>query len=89
MSNMNLSELQLVAALAEEIYRRDSGDIPVTLADVGVTAVDPTDLSITGLAQATGNGAVYYYSARGFVGEVVEKGNTVYVVFRGEGRHDS
>jgi hypothetical protein len=81
MSNTNLSELQLVAALAEEIYRRNGDDIPITLSELDATAVNVD--AIAGLTQATGSGAVYYYSSRGFVGEIVEKGNTVYVVFRG------
>jgi len=79
MPNTNLTELQLVAALAEEIYRRNADDIPITLDDLGVAAVNSSTLgSIAGLTDVAGSGAIYYYSSRGFVGEIVENGDTNY-----------
>src|SRR6266702_973801 len=81
MADAALTQLQLAAALAEEIYRRNASDNPIKLSDLGAQAVDvvtpagfSTDSSVDGLT---------YYTSRGFVGQVVLKGDTLYVVFRG------
>jgi hypothetical protein len=84
MSNTELQGIQLAAALAEEIYRRNLKDIPVKLTEIGVAAVNLGLLSGFQSASATPiDGGIYYYTARGFVGEVVQKGGLFYVVFRG------
>jgi hypothetical protein len=38
MTDTALTQLQLAAALAEEIYRRNENDIPITLDDLGAQA---------------------------------------------------
>ncbi|MCC6780860.1 MAG: hypothetical protein IT537_30160 [Hyphomicrobiales bacterium] len=84
MANNQLPEIQLAAALAEEVYRRNLKDIPIKLADLGVTPRDFDQL--TGFQRVDGSdsgGGVYYYTNRGFVGEVVVKAGIFYVVFRG------
>jgi hypothetical protein len=80
MTTADLSELELAAALAEEIYRRDAKDIPIKVSELGVEQVN---LPVSGFAKDTTADATYYYTARGFVGEIVENDNAVYVVFRG------
>ena len=81
-----LSQIQLEAALAEQIYHRDTKDGPIGLDQLGVKPVD-LGATIGGLV-ASGNAndlvsGMSYYSPRGFVGEAVIQGDTVYVVFRG------
>jgi hypothetical protein len=83
MSSADLSGIQLAAALAEEVYRRNPNDLPITLANLTGTSAVPLDPP-PGLSVAAGaDGSIYYYSSRGFVGQVVLKDNTLYVVFRG------
>jgi len=77
-TNSELTGAQLAAALAEEIYRRNTLDQPVTLAALGVEAKTLTNTP-DGLTPSGG----FYYSERGFVGQVVEKNGTYYVIFRG------
>lgn len=76
---MSLTQLQLAAALAEQVYNRSADDNPINLfPDLGVRQV--TDLpQPSGLTPNDG----LFYSPRGFVGEVVTDGDTIYVVFRG------
>ncbi len=75
---MSLTQLQLAAALAEQVYNRNSDDDPITIGQLGLSVAllqqRPTGLTL--------NGGLYY-SPRGFAGEVVTDGSTVYVVFRG------
>jgi hypothetical protein len=83
MAGAALTQLQLAAALAEQIYRRNANDLPIQPGD---------DLNVQGVAvgnlngfatSETSDGLTYYYTARGFVGQVVTDGDTLYVVFRG------
>jgi hypothetical protein len=74
---MSLTPLQLLAALAEQVYNRSSNDDPITLGQLGMD-VAPIQQPL-GLTPNRG----FYYSPRGFVGEVVTDGTSVYVVFRG------
>ncbi len=75
---MSLTQLQLAAALAEQVYNRNADDNPISLGELGVDPV-PNLPQPVGL---TPNGG-FFYSPRGFVGEVVTDGTTIYVVFRG------
>jgi hypothetical protein len=91
MTNTNLSGVQLAAALAEQVYRRNSNDIPVTLTELGATplTVTPADPNQFATDRSTVDNATYYYTPRGFVGEVVQKDGVVYVVFRGTDSSES
>ncbi|MCS4089861.1 hypothetical protein [Rhizobium sp. BK176] len=81
-----LTEVQLTAALAEEVYRRSTDgangtdDVGITLAELNVSSV--TSLSADGLVRDD-RGLGLYYADNGFCGQVVEAENTVYVIFRG------
>ena len=79
----NLTDLQISAALCEEIYRRNDKDYSLNVSDeLGLTSVDYGD--IPGLTRnISETGDVYYYSTKGFVGRVVSDGSKLYVVFRG------
>lgn len=82
-NNASLAGIQLAAALAEEIYRRGTGDDPISISsDLGASAINHGILPGLELV-STSSGDQYYYSSKGFVGRVVEKDGTVYVVFRG------
>jgi Ca2+-binding RTX toxin-like protein len=81
MSTSGLSGIQLAAALAEQIYHRNTTDDPITLGQLGLGTVDLGKVS--GLTSDDSVDGTTYYSPRGFVGEVVETSDTVYVVFRG------
>ncbi len=61
MSNGDLDQLQLVAALAEQIYHRNSADDPITLTQLGVNPVS-FDKDPNGLVPdtSTDNGTAYY-----------------------------
>lgn len=91
MINTNLTDVQMASALAEQIYRR-SQDGSHNLNDHGITLKDlnanSVSLEIQGLQPDTdiSDGAhpdTYYYSAQGFVGHLVVKDGTLWVVFRG------
>jgi hypothetical protein len=77
----SLSDLQVAAALAEEIYRRSPNDQALDIADIGAQKVDLSKNPPSGLKLQDD---VYYYDdATGFVGRVVDGDGTIYVVFRG------
>jgi hypothetical protein len=82
MTDAALTQLELTAALAEEIYRRSASDIPIKITDLGVQDAKIGPLSGFAANQSP-DGAIFYYTVRGFVGQVVQQGNTLYVVFRG------
>lgn len=96
-NNFNLSELQIAAALADEIYRRDVPDMRIVVGrdlDMKVVAFndpngDPDNpLPLATISTRRGDTITfadnYYYGMdTGFVGRVVEKGDTIYVVYRG------
>ena len=83
MSSFDINQLRLMAALAEQIYHRDEDDFPITLTDLGVSSAADI-VTPAGLTPFTGDDhSTAYYSPRGFVGEVVSSGDTLYVVFRG------
>ena len=85
-TNKTLEPLQLAAALADEIYRRAPEDFAIdVLRDLNVARVDLRQASIsTSYGNAIEQRGDYYYGIdTGFVGRVVEKGNTIYVVYRG------
>jgi hypothetical protein len=82
MSNNDLTGIQLAAALAEHVYRRGIDDNPITLSDLQVTAA-PVDGDVAGLTPSSSAEQTFYYSSRGFVGEVVKKDGVFYVVIRG------
>lgn len=84
MSNAGLSGVQLVAALAEQIYHRNLNDDPIRLNTLGAAAIDVGNLEPSGLKSVSSVDGVSYYSTRGFVGQVVQKDGTLYVVFRGK-----
>lgn len=80
----DLTQIQLVAALSEQVYNRNASDDPITLRDLGVTPLALPNLSSFGTFQSNGSaGSTLYYTSHGFVGEVVQTDSTVYVVFRG------
>lgn len=84
MSNTDLAGAKLAAALAEHVYRRSEDDIPITLHDLDATGISVGPIDASQFKTDTGpDGALFYYTDRGFVGEVVEKADTIYVVFRG------
>jgi hypothetical protein len=70
-------QMDLLAALAEQVYNRNANDDPITLNELGVA---PAAIgAVSGLFFS----GTSYYSPRGFVGEVVTDGTTDYVVLRG------
>jgi len=79
----SLDQLQLMAALAEQIYHRNEDDFPITLDDLGVQSAGLITQPVGLQPDTTADNGTAYYSPRGFVGEVVSAGNTRYVVFRG------
>ena len=76
------TDLEITAALCENVYRRDPSDQAITFSDIGVQAKSVTGTGLTGDPNADG---YYYNNANGFVGSVTEKlgASTVYVTFRG------
>ncbi len=72
------TDLQIAAALAENVYRRDNGDQQIQFADIDVDPV--TNLPVAGLTPQAG---YYYNNTTGFVGSVTTKGNTAFITFRG------
>jgi hypothetical protein len=79
MMSLTQLQLQIGAALAEQVYNRNSNDGPISLDQLGVQSV----LNLTQPPGLTPPNDGFYYSPRGFVGEVVTDGTTVYVVIRG------
>jgi hypothetical protein len=77
-----LSDLEVAAALAELIYRRNSKDLPVTLGPLG-DIVGKNDPDIVKPLSLTKNDGFYYDDAIGFVGQVVDANDKIFVVFRG------
>ena len=60
MSTDDLSPIQFVAALAEQIYHRNANDDPITLGQLGATSIDLNE--VDGLTSSTtdANGTAYY-----------------------------
>jgi len=84
MSTSGLQGIQLAAALAEQIYHRNSADGSIQLSSLdGAQAIGVGDLRSAGLTDDSSVDGVTYYSPRGFAGEVVRQGGTLYVVLRG------
>jgi hypothetical protein len=76
-----LDDLEVAAALAEEIYRRNSQDQPIALGDVATNSKnDPNVVAPTSLTPKDG---FYYDDATGFVGQVVDANGKIFVVLRG------
>ncbi len=76
---MALTDLQVAAALDEQVYRRAAGDQPLSDGDIGATGIS---VGVSGLTQ-DGNTAYYYNNATGFVGRIVQANGKVFVVLRG------
>jgi hypothetical protein len=81
-----LTEVQIAAALAEQVYRRNVKNFQVKLSDLGrdvealrVTAVEAARQGNT----LTYSDGFYYNINTGFVAEFVRVDGTYYIVFRG------
>ncbi len=88
MSDTTTNSLHVAAALADEIYRRDTLDFGIRVlsdevADIAATAITLGHLTTRDGAMVTQVGDYYYGMDTGFVGRVVEKDNVIYVVYRG------
>ena len=85
-TNKTLEPLQLAVVLADEIYRRAEQDFAIRITeDLDLTAVNlRKDFIQTSYGNVIEKRDDYYYGIdTGFVGRVVEKDNTIYVVYRG------
>ena len=79
MSTTGLSGIQLAAALAEQIYRRNANDDPIKL-----SSFDALAISVGTLNRLVGDSFVddvTYYSKRGLVGQAIAQGNTFKLFF--------
>ena len=66
-----MSDIQIAAALAEQVYRHAAGDQAIGDVQIGVTGV--SGLSATGVSLTEDETSAYYYdNVTGFVGRVVE-----------------
>ena len=82
---MSLSDLQLAAALCEQVYRRADNDQQLDSSEDGNGGfgIELATVSLTRPSWMTQDGVFYYNNATGFVAEVVKAGEKIFVVFRG------
>jgi hypothetical protein len=97
MNPVVLSDLQMAAALAESMYRRDARDqslseSPDAFDGVAGSAIRIATQQMIDAWQATSGSppgsfpvedGFYYNAATGFVGQIVEANDRVFVVYRG------
>jgi hypothetical protein len=76
-----LEDLEVAAALAEEIYRRNAKDQPIQLGDIANSKDDSDVVRPPSLTKDPSG--FYYDDATGFVGQVVDANGKIFVVFRG------
>ena len=66
---MTLTDVQVAAALSEQVYRRDDFDQQLQLASIGATDKSDAVGEVIGFDLVDG---YYYNDSTGFVGHVVE-----------------
>jgi hypothetical protein len=77
----SLSDLQVAAALSEMIYRRNAADQAIAFTNIPTSGNDPSVIRPPSLVKDPSG--FYYDDATGFVGQVVDANDKIFVVFRG------
>jgi hypothetical protein len=83
---MALTDVELAAALCEQVYRRDSLDQQLEFSEGFAETLVARENRISGFTQDAG---FYYNNATGFVGRIVETDGKIFIVFRGSDLSDN